>query len=270
MSIPQIYAAGIFDSDVAYRAGVKITKPRNVYYYELEFYLEDCGIAYINDEEYEIKKNTVLLSKPNDLRHSLLPMKSHYIRFYTDDEYLLSIISSIPTVFSSARVEEYVKSVRRLISYQSEEKRTREARLCAEFLSLISEIYDECRIISRLHGDTARQNSLAVTKAKVYIEENYPSECSLAEIAAHVSFSPVYFHKLFKSATKKTPYQYLNEVRIKHAKEFILTGEVPLSEVGEKCGFSSQQYFNYAFKKEVGITPTQYKISMQEKYIPKE
>ncbi len=270
MSLPQIYAAGIFDSDIAFRSDVKITRVREVYYYELEFYLEDCGIAYVDDKQYEIKKNTVLFARPEEKRHSRLPMKSHYVRFFTDDEYILSLLSSIPTVFSSAKTEEYVRRVRSLISYQSESGKTRELALASEFLALLAEIYGECRIISRLQSDTLPQNSLAVTEAQIYIEEHYADECRLSDIAAHVSFSPVYFHKLFKTATKKTPYRYVNEVRLRHAKQFILTEELPLSEIGERCGFSSQQYFNYAFKKETGMTPTQYKMSMQEKYLPKE
>ena len=270
MSIPQIYAAGIFDSDIAFTSQVGVTKERLVRYYELEFYQEDCGISYTSGVEYPIKKNTVLFARPGETRHSVLPMKSHYVRFFTDDEYILGMLDNLPTVFTSANVDEYVGLVREMISMQNDTSRTREAMLASVFLALVAKIYDESRIISRLKNDTMPQNSLAVTEAKAYIEQNYASECNLADVSAHVNFSPIYFHKIFKTATKKTPYQYLNEVRINHAKHLLLTDEAPLSEIGERCGFSSQQYFNYAFKKHTGMTPTQYKISMQEKYFPKE
>ena len=50
----------------------------------------------------------------------------------------------------------------------------------------------------------------------------------------------------------------VNEIRCEYAKE-LLAGELPVSEIWQRVGYSSQQYFSRVFKQLTGMTPTEYR-----------
>ena len=50
------------------------------------------------------------------------------------------------------------------------------------------------------------------------------------------------------------------------AKNLLLTTDKSLVDIASECGFSSQSYFNYAFKKAEKITPNQYRFSKNNSY----
>ena len=55
---------------------------------------------------------------------------------------------------------------------------------------------------------------------------------------------------------------YLTEYRIKKAKVLMEKREYKISEIYEKVGFTSSQYFSYVFKKTEGKTPSEYMKSI--------
>ena len=56
----------------------------------------------------------------------------------------------------------------------------------------------------------------------------------------------------------KTLREFVEERRIKKAIDLLFTNNYQLSEIAYECGFSSQSYFCYAFKRYTGTTPKQY------------
>jgi AraC-like DNA-binding protein len=63
-----------------------------------------------------------------------------------------------------------------------------------------------------------------------------------------------------------TPAKRLLQFRINAAKRLLLTGEISLGDVAARCGFSSQSYFSYAFKKSKKMTPREYGKAIALKY----
>ncbi|MDO4181811.1 MAG: response regulator, partial [Bacteroidales bacterium] len=73
-----------------------------------------------------------------------------------------------------------------------------------------------------------------------------------------VSRSMVY--SKFKSLTGMTPNNFLLNYRLKHAATMLRRyPEMPVAEVGDRCGFSTPVYFSRCFKAQYGCTPQQYK-----------
>ena len=92
-----------------------------------------------------------------------------------------------------------------------------------------------------------------------YIRDNITEDLSLEALAAVANLSPSYFHKLFCNHFSMTPGDFVLQCRVSAAKSMLLDDELTLGEVAERCGFSSQSYFNYRFKAVVGATPLQYR-----------
>lgn len=90
-----------------------------------------------------------------------------------------------------------------------------------------------------------------------WTEENYSKALSLDQIAKQFNYSKNYFCNKFKSVTDVSYWDYLHSVRVYHACGMLKAG-VPISQISEQCGYNSVSYFIQLFKKELGVTPSQY------------
>ena len=84
----------------------------------------------------------------------------------------------------------------------------------------------------------------------------------LEEVASLVGLTPNAFCRYFRGRTKKTFIQYLNDIRIGHAKKLLIEGRMKISTLSMESGFNNLSNFNRAFKRRKGSTPTEYR----EKY----
>ena len=124
----------------------------------------------------------------------------------------------------------------------------------------------EACIISAMAGETPAQNRLVemylenvVDIAKEYIKQNYSKALSLDEVSYYVNISPYYFSKIFKEGTGENFIEYLTNIRIEKAKELLGSTDYSMKEICVMVGYSDPNYFSRSFKKNVGVTPTEYK-----------
>ncbi|HHX12384.1 MAG TPA: helix-turn-helix transcriptional regulator [Clostridiales bacterium] len=103
------------------------------------------------------------------------------------------------------------------------------------------------------------QASGLIGKAKSYIEENYHKDISLDDISRKVDISPYYFSKLFKEETGENFIEYLTNMRIKKAKNLLVHSDMNIKNICVDTGYSDPNYFSRIFKKQVGVTPTEYR-----------
>jgi AraC-like DNA-binding protein len=92
-----------------------------------------------------------------------------------------------------------------------------------------------------------------------YIHDNFHKSLRLDDVAAIASMSSGAFCRYFKSRTKKTFLQYLNDLRIAHAKKLIVENTECMSAIGTMVGFDSQSAFFSKFKQITGLTPLKYR-----------
>jgi len=106
----------------------------------------------------------------------------------------------------------------------------------------------------------SRPYASLIRRAKNYIDSHYADpELSLNEVADHVSHSPSHFSALFSQETCQTFKDYVTEVRIKRAKELLRTSTLRAAEIAARVGYSDPHYFSAAFKKNTGISPTEFR-----------
>ena len=96
-----------------------------------------------------------------------------------------------------------------------------------------------------------------------YINASYNSPMSNAEIAAKFGYHPNYLSNLFQRVTGKSLHRYLRSLRLSRAEELICTTEIPIVRIAEMCGFTDIPNFSVAFKKEMGMTPSQCRKSAE-------
>lgn len=99
-----------------------------------------------------------------------------------------------------------------------------------------------------------------VLLAQGYIERNFADpDLSLEEVAAEIQISPGYLSRLMKHATGFSFVEYLTRARINHALRLMADPSVKVFEAAERVGYRSQHYFSRAFRKVLGIPPSEYR-----------
>ena len=103
-----------------------------------------------------------------------------------------------------------------------------------------------------------------ILKAKKFIEENYADQnTTLTSVAEQVCLSPNHFSTIFSQECKTTFIEYLTSVRIENAKRLMRETEMKGYDIAYECGFSDPHYFSYIFKKNTGLSPREYKLSVE-------
>lgn len=255
-SLPSIVSIGIYNSDIAVKNRA-ITKNRKTTMFEIELPIEKGGVSYINSQEMPIDTDMVIVAKPGQMRHTKLPYKCYYIHMILKEDSLYSHLCSIPSFINTYRYEEYLLIFKELCKYYETTLEKDELLLHSLILKLIHTLSEDSDKL--LFTEKAKRNNYLVIEAVMdYIKENLTENLSLEKTAEYAGFSPVYFHNCFKASTGMTLHSYIEDLRIKKAINELITTKKTLTEIAYECGFSSQSYFSYAFKKKMGLSPREY------------
>lgn len=110
---------------------------------------------------------------------------------------------------------------------------------------------------------TARSENQIVDKALQIISQNVAKRLSVPELAAAVHVSVPYLCRLFDHHLGMPPGQYITKIRIEECKLLLRQGELNMSAIAKKMGFSSVQHFSRQFRHCCGITPSEYTRSLR-------
>lgn len=98
-----------------------------------------------------------------------------------------------------------------------------------------------------------------VEEAMTYINEHFTRDITIDELAEHVNLSRFYFIRIFKKETGMTPHEHIVNTRINTAKYMLMNSELSVKDICFNTGFSCESGFCSSFKKNTGVTPTQYR-----------
>lgn len=104
-----------------------------------------------------------------------------------------------------------------------------------------------------------KRSSQPIVQARDYMERNISRPFSLKELSSELGISYSTFNQLFKLQTGLSPIRYLNQMRIQRAKYKLMRTDLSVKAVALDCGFSSTEYFCGFFRKETGMTPSEFR-----------
>ena len=128
-----------------------------------------------------------------------------------------------------------------------------------DFFNQVVGIITNINVDEQLNRKVSTKRLSTVEAAKAYMHENFSSDISLSEIAGHCFVSPFHFSRLFKKFTFFSPYQYLQNTRLKHAELLLKNSRMTVTDISYAAGFSSTEYFATAFKQRYRLSPTDYR-----------
>ncbi|MFA4866553.1 MAG: two-component regulator propeller domain-containing protein [Pedobacter sp.] len=83
-------------------------------------------------------------------------------------------------------------------------------------------------------------------------------EFNIDAVAESIGMGRTTFYKKFKSLTNRAPVEFVREMRLKRARQFLDANGQNISEIAYAVGFNSAKYFSTCFKEEYGISPSEY------------
>jgi AraC-like DNA-binding protein len=96
-------------------------------------------------------------------------------------------------------------------------------------------------------------------KVVTYISNHYVEEIKLSSLAKLFGYNEKYLSHLFRLHTKSSFTEHLRSLRIQNAISLFDIGLDSIKNVAYLSGFNDPLYFSNVFKKEIGVSPTEYK-----------
>jgi AraC family transcriptional regulator len=95
-----------------------------------------------------------------------------------------------------------------------------------------------------------------------FIESHLGDEVALTDLAGLAGLSTHHFGEAFKASMGRPPYRYLIERRVERARELLSAGKLPIVEIANVAGFSSQAHLTTNFRRMTGFTPGRFRRSL--------
>jgi AraC-like DNA-binding protein len=96
-------------------------------------------------------------------------------------------------------------------------------------------------------------------RARDFLAAHYTRRLTLDEAARVACLSPYHFHRLFSSAFKETPHDFLTRRRIQDAQHRLILDNEPVTEICFSLGYESLGSFSSRFRRVVGNSPANYR-----------
>lgn len=211
------------------------------------------------EKDYTFDDGRVYKVFENDLIY--LPQNSNYevqsiapgdmwcINFQCAEEQEFS-----PFVLHVSNVDEVVKA------YQGAEKIWTRAKVGREYY-VLSELYKILYEIIRVEESPYLPESKQdlIKPAVNYIHKHYTEELlNMEKLSELCGISYDYLRRLFENFYGCSPIKYVNALKLKRAKELLVSGDYSVGEAAFNSGFSDLSYFCRFFKKNVGVSPSEY------------
>ncbi len=131
-------------------------------------------------------------------------------------------------------------------------------RMYACLMSLIGELVLECGVEFDSETDVKKASYKHMERAMKYIDEHLSEEFSLEDVALCAGYSKNYFSTLFTQLNGLSLWDYITIKRISISKSLLIEGDMSITEIAARSGYSNLSNFNRHFRRLVGTSPREY------------
>lgn len=225
----------------------------------------------------EIRKELVSLPRwmPSNVENSL---RSYFakgdieaIRMLYDSIFKGLIKPSMDVDFANSVCDELILILKKITTDSGKDfnKIIEQSRIPYSSIRDIETLDERYKLLIQLTEDTIKNEDVCrvyrysplIQKAVGYLYNNYNRDIKLKDVADYVNISPAYLSQLFKVETGENLVNYLNNIRVKKAKELMLNTDMKIYEIAVRVGLENARYFSQVFKKYEKITPAEFRIS---------
>lgn len=234
-------------------------------YVELMFFYETIGCTYrIRDREYVVHKGDLIVVNSLE-NHSCADFGSAVVCCLVLEPELLGGYRGVlfrHQVRADPVLEELFGALRQIQPYDTfldlQDHDPRYFHALSGLYGILARlidgyIYDAASIEGRL------SNGKQVRQMMHYIGEHYAEAICIADLAALVNLSESRAAHIFREVTGSSIMAYTEHIRLERAKELLCEGEGSITEIAQQTGYSTHSYFTSRFRRQTGMTPTEYR-----------
>jgi transcriptional regulator GlxA family with amidase domain len=145
-----------------------------------------------------------------------------------------------------------------LVLYLVEKYNGRQAALyCAKVLQIDIDRHSQSPFI--LFEGMKDHKDDAIKEVQEYIEANVEEKVTVEDLARHCAMNRINFSRRFKKATRLSPVDYIQRIKIEAAKRSLESTRKNVNEVMYSVGYADPKAFRNIFKKVAGVTPQEYR-----------
>lgn len=237
-------------------------------HYIIHYVLDGEGIFRINDEEVSLGKNQGFLIKPNTIAYYQAdqsnPWKYVWVAFngfktlqllqkagFNEENYTFTFEEDVD-------LRNCFEGMYNLDSMKKSSE-VRSMSLLYEFFVLLIDNNKNTQICS----EQKTMRDFYIEKTLDFIHMNYSRNIGVKDIARYIGIDRKYLHFIFKSYSGISPQGYLIGLRIEKACELLRDDDLSIMNVSNSVGYRDPLLFSKMFKKYKGVSPTEYKLNMQ-------
>lgn len=236
------------------------SKKRASEHWVLQYTVDGEGEICINDKSHRLNKgDAFIINIPGNHYYRLPPDSKQwevvYIEFSKEaDVFLNKFISSEGNIININEDSRFLALIfnvyRELI-----ENRIDSIYKCSSYgYQLIMELLNEftTKVINE-------DRDIDVVACKNYIDKNYYKPIGLDDLTTITNLSKYHLLRKFKEEMGTTPGNYLIRIRLERAMELILSTDDTIDTIAKKVGFSCGNYFSKVFRKNIKVSPLEFK-----------
>lgn len=239
---------------------------------EISYIVSGKGKFICNDEEYEVTSGDIIIS-PLASTHSIIASQKESLRFaymgfgfneiekHSDEEYsLICEFFKKATTFLAHDTNELLQPFNRAIDEFYNHEQYCRTMISGYIMQILIITYRAFTLQKKLSFHNENGSSIkgpVIYSVTSYVEKNIFSKKSINDMAKELGYNGCYLSHTFKERMGQTLQGYILEKKIQKSIEIFNLGNSSITDISARLGYANVQSFSRAFKKLMGIYPSQ-------------
>jgi LacI family transcriptional regulator len=125
-------------------------------------------------------------------------------------------------------------------------------------------LFEPVGVATRQSTDVLAISDRHISQAVRFIREHACDGIGVAQVLKAVPLSRRVLEQRFRKLLGRTPHEQILQVKLDRVKRLLIETDLPLALIAERTGFAHVEYLSVAFKKNVGVTPSQFRTKGKE------
>lgn len=245
-----------------------MTEPHSHEFFELYFLLDGEREFFVENKMFKLSENTLVVVPPFSIhkteggpykRININVSPNLLSNFHND--YLNNLSKNVAYKIDSHSLDVITKLLSEGVNLQMKSIKNKSECLLsiAQTVIFLLSAQNLTPVSSLSINHNQKNDSTDVLKILSYINQNFNQPIALKNLCDKFFLSKVSLCKKFKNVMHCSIMEYISKMRLSKAKSLLRDTNKSIEDISQDCGFSSANYFGLMFKKEVGLSPLNYR-----------